>query len=482
VTRIPAIFTAIACLSLASCGGSGDGAGGGGASSQSGGGANGGGAPAGGGGAGHPDTCAGSKNQPGPLVDLAWPAASNVGHDAAEGDTVHFHWSGSHNVLQVATFDGQVPPTPTLGDAKWPGEISSGKKKNDGTFDWNLGDYECGYRPGIYFFVDEDNPPGGIVSVSYTVDGIHFGSRSCSALAGDYQGRHASFADRKGCTTYEVNNFQTEAHFDWVQPIFTAKQGDIVVYRWTGEHNVVQVHDVTQDKLVPGGVDSGPKTNCVGGPHYECVDGTGEFAFDTRDYHPGLIHISDACAMTCTGHTTGMNMEIDLRYPVPNDTPIPPKEGTCCAIDKSKGQHCRVVEITNANDGAQFDYNVPVGRGDLIRFSWAGTLDIFQSVPNPDGSPSATPKQGGAKMSGPVECIPGPKMSCLGQDASKATFVVDVDAEIKAGHAEQNAQNQYYFTFHANGENTPGFTSADTGTLIYVDGSIPFDPSPAPCP
>ncbi len=68
------------------------------------------------------------------------------------------------------------------------------------------------------------------------------------------------------------------------------------------------------------------------------------------------------------------------------------------------------------------------------------------------------------------------------RSASKATFVVDVDAAIKAGHAETNAQNQHYFTFHATGENTPGFTSADTGTLIYVDDSIPFDPTPAPCP
>ncbi len=305
VTRTPAILTAIACVSLASCGGSGGG-GDGGAGSPAGGGPNGGGSPAGGAGAAHPDACAGSTNQPGLLVDLAWPAASNVGHDAIEGNSVHFHWTGSHNVLQVATFDGQVPPTPTLGDAKWPGEITTGKQRNGGVFAWTVGDYECGYRPGIYFFVDEDNPQGGIVSVSYTVDGTHFGPRPCTALAGDYQGRHASFADRKGCTTYEVNNFQTEAHFDWVQPIFTAKQGDIVVYRWTGEHNVVQVHDVTQDALVPGGVHSGAKTNCVGGPHYECVDGSGEFAFDTTDYHPGLLHISDECAMTCTGHTTGM--------------------------------------------------------------------------------------------------------------------------------------------------------------------------------
>ena len=475
------IFATIAGVSFG-CGGNGnDGSG---APSGGGGVSAGGGAPAGsgGGGASHVEACTNKTNPSGPLVDLAWPAASNVGHDAVEGDTVHFHWTGSHNVLEVATFGGPVPPTSTFGDAKWPGEITSGKKTNGGSFDWNLGDYECGYRPGIYFFVDENDPQGGIVSVSYTVDGTHFGPRPCSVLADDYQGRHASFAGRKGCTTFEVNNFQTEAHFDWVQPIFTAKQGDVVVYRWTGEHNVVQVHDVTKDALIPGGVDSGPKTNCVGGQHYECVDGSGEFAFDTTDFHPGIVHISDACAMTCTGHTTGMNMEVDLRYPVPNDTPLPPKEGTCCAIDKSKGPKCRVVEITNANDGAQFDYNVPVGRGDLIRFSWAGTLDIFQSVPNGDGSPSATPKPGGAKMSGPVECVPGPKMSCLGGDAAKATFVVDVAAEIKAGHADQNAQNQYFFTFHADGENTPGFTSQDTGTLIYVDDSIPYDPSPTPCP
>jgi hypothetical protein len=267
---------ALVSLLLASCGHGGAGTGG-----------------AGGSGGAGVDVCTNADNPPGSLVDLTWPAASNVGHDATEGDTVHFHWSGSHDVLQVATFEGQEMPTPALGDAAWPGEITSGPKRADGFFDWNTGTFPCGYRPGLYFFVDEGNPQGGVVSVSLTVnDGSHFAPRPCSDLAnpGLYGGRHAMYADRPGCTVHEVNNFQTEAHFDWVSPIFTAKQGDLVVFRWTGEHNVVQVHDVTQDMPMNGGVDSGPKANCVGGPHYACVNGApslGEFVFDTADYHPG---------------------------------------------------------------------------------------------------------------------------------------------------------------------------------------------------
>jgi hypothetical protein len=388
----------------------------------------------------------------------------------------------------VAEFEGQAEPLAPLADAKWPGEIRSGDKVDGGSFDWNVGTFQCGYRPGLYFFADEDDPAGGVVAVSLTdTDASHYAPRPCSVLAeeGVYGGRYRDYADREGCTVFEVNNFQTETHFDWVQPIFTAKQGDLVVFRWTGTHNVVQVHDVTQDTLMPGGVDSGDKTNCVGGPRYSCVNGPpelGEFLFDTKGYRPGIIHISDECAQTCTGIPTGVNMEIDLRFPVPNNTPLPPVPGSCCAIDKSKGKDCRVVEIYNANDGAQLDYNVPVGRGDLVRFRWAGKLQIYQSIPNENGSPSKTPKPGGVAMAAPVECTPGPDMTCLEESTEEAQLVFDVDAQIKAGNIETDQLNNQWFDFFALGDNTPGFTSADSGTVLYIDKNIPYDPSPEPCP
>jgi hypothetical protein len=416
-------------------------------------------------------------------VDIAWPAASNVGHDALEGDTVRFHWTGLHDVVQVATFEGQVAPTGKYGDAAWPGEITSGAKQDGGTFDWNTGTFPCGYRPGIYFFVDEDNPQGGVVSVTLTThDASHYAPRPCSVLASPnvYGGRYASYADRGGCTVYEVNNFQTEAHFDWVQPVLTAVEGDLVVFRWTGLHNVVQVHDVTKDAPVAGGVNSGAKTNCVGGPAYACASGEGEYAFDTKDWRPGTVHISDECAMTCTGHTTGMNMEIDVRF-AGNKTPAP-VPGSCCAIDKAKGTACRVVDLYNANDGAQLDYNVPAGRGDLVRFRWAGTLRVYQSTPNADGSPSKTEKPGGVSMPAPIECTPGPSMSCLEGTADTAQFVVDVDKIVSAGGVESDPYGNQWLDFYAKGENTPGFTSADTGTIVYIDKSIPYDAHPAPCP
>ena len=311
--------------------------------------------------------CGGSA-PPGSTRDLAWPAASNVGHDGTEGDTFRFHWSGSHNVLQVATFDGQTSPTCQYSGAAWPLEIKSGGKQADGFFDWRVGIFPSGYRPGIYFFVDQDNPAGGIV----------------------YGGCYSQYAGRPGCTVYEVNNFQTPAHFDWVKPNFNAKQRDLILFRWTGIHDVVQVHDVTQDALGPGGVTRGGKTNCMGGPAYSCANGPpslGEYLIDTANYRPGNIHISDECAMTRTGHTTGMNMKYDLRFAVPTNTPVPPVAGSCCAINPTKGTACRVVEIYNANDGAQFDYNIPIGRGDLVRFRWAGKRQAHQSIPNSNGSP-----------------------------------------------------------------------------------------------
>ncbi|HEY4118381.1 MAG TPA: hypothetical protein VGM56_11015 [Byssovorax sp.] len=435
---------------------------------------------AGGGGLGPVVTCP-ADNAPGHLDDLPWPAASNTGNDASEGDTVRFRWSGAHSVVQAASFAGQDPPTSPFGDPMWPGEIASGPQTQSGELDWDTGTYPCGYRPGIYFFVDEGQATSGVVAVSLTVaEGAHYGDIPASDLARPdvYGGAYASFAGRDA-TVHEVNNFQTETHFDWYPPTLTAKQGDLVVFRWTGEHDVVQVHDAGQDTLFADGLTSGPKTNCVGGPHYTCVDGAGEFVFDTKDWHPGLVHISDMDAIQPSG--LGMNMEVDVRFDVPNDTPRAPVAGTCCAIDKSKGTACRVVEISNANDGAQLDYNVPVGRGDLVRFTWAGGLRIFQTTPNADGSPSQTQKQGGLAMPASLECIPGPSEGCLGL-AKPVEFVVDVDAAITAGLAEQNAQGQSYFDFYANGDAGSGFTSANTGTIVYVDGSIPFDPHPAACP
>jgi plastocyanin len=445
---------------------------------------------AGGAGGGGPgpgvDACPDAPNAPGPVLDLAWPAASNVGHDAAEGQTVHFHWSGSHNVLQVASFVGQAPPLGPLSDAGWPLEIKSGPKQENGAFDWHTGAFPCGYRPGIYFFVDEENPAGGVVSATLTVDEFnndHYKPRPCSELSDPlmYGGRYAEYASRPGCTVYEVNNFQTVAHFDWVPATFAAKQGDLVVFRWTSEHNVVQVHDVTKDTLVPGGITSGPKTNCVGGPHYLCANGPpslGELLIDTQTYRPGMIHLSDECAYTCTGSPTGMNMQFLLKRPVKPEPPVP---GSCCAINPAKGKECRVVEMYNDSDGLQFDYNVPVGRGDLVRFRWAGKLQVFQAV-DESGAPGKTPKPGGVGMSAPVECTPGPDWTCLEGTTGEAELVFDVDEAIKKGLFEEDAFGNRWFDFYGLGDNTPGYSSADTGTIVYLDNSVPYNPSPTPCP
>jgi hypothetical protein len=436
-----------------------------------------------------PDACADVVQQPGSITDIPWPAAMNVGHDSIAGQTVRFHWTGVHNVLQVATFEGQLPPTPKYGDAGWPEQIRSGDKQDGGVFEWHTGSYPCGYRPGIYFFVDQDDPAGGVVSVPVTVpefDNDHYEPRPCTVLTDPlvYGGRYAKYADRPGCTVFEVNNFQTVAHYDWVDPVILAKQGDLILFRWTGEHNIVQVHDVLQDELVPGGLTSGPKTNCVGGPNYSCANGPpelGEYLVDTTDHRPGIVHISDECAYKCTGHETGMNMQFDVRFPVPHNTPLPPVPGSCCAIDPTRGADCRVVEIYNGNDGAQLDYNVPIGAHDLVRFRWAGSLRIYQSLLDGNGAPTTTAKPGGIAMDTAVECIPGPNMTCLQGTTDQAQLVFDVAAELADNNFEPGKFGERFFAFAAEGENTPGFTSADSKTLLYVDDSVPYNPA-NPCP
>jgi hypothetical protein len=494
---LPVLLTATAaCSSKATNTSSAStGSGGSGASTGSSGGSGGsGGSTASGAGAVGPgtDPCTNTNNPPGTVVPLPWPAADNTGHDAVPGDTVSFTWSGTvaHNVLQVATFTGQTAPVPTLGDALWAGEITSGAKQNDGAFDWNVGTFSCGYRPGIYFFVDEDSPPGGIVSVSltdYDMDGSHYGPRPCSTLSDPsvYDARYASFATRAGCTVHEVNNFQTETHFDWVQPAFDVTRGDLMVFRWTGLHNIVQVHDVTEDMPVPGGIDSGPKTNCVGGPHYACVNGPaslGELAFDSATWRPGVIHISDQCAL-CNGSPTGMNMEFNLQRPRDaSGNPLPaPTAGTCCGLSKykSKGAGCRVVDIYNDGDGAQFNYQTAAAPTDIVRFRWAGSLNVFQVTPTAGGTPSTSALSGGAATPGSIECIPGPDDTCLGGNTAAAELIVDVAAQIAAGKFELTSSDTQVFYFHAVGENTPGYTSADTNAIVYVEGAAaPFTPCP----
>lgn len=440
--------------------------------------------------------CPGTDNPPGRVVEIAWPSRSNV-HFAKEGDTVRFVWNDGkpHNVLQVKNFEGQDPPVAPYGDAQWPLQIASGPKTVQGSFDWNTGTSPCGYRPGIYFFVDEGNPAGGIVSIALTTrenPSPQYVPKPCSALANPlhYNGRYAAYASRENCTLFEVNNFTTVAHYDWVEPTFAAKQGDLVLFRWTGLHNVVQVHNVNEDTLLPGGLASGPRTNCAGGPNYSCVNGPyhlGEFLIDTTQYRPGMIHLSDGCAYGCSDcpwecrgpdHVpTGTNMQFLLSRAETG----PSTDGACCAIDPSKGRKCRVVEFYNDAEGMQFEYNVPVNRGDLVRMRWAGELKIVQTTPGANGAPSRNPKPGGLAMDAPVECVPGPNWSCLGENTAQAELVLDVDKAIREGKAERFEHGQNYFTFHAFGENTDGYSSQDSDILLYVARGEPYSDNP-PCP
>jgi hypothetical protein len=442
--------------------------------------------------------CTGVTNAAGTVLDFPWmPGISNVSNDVVEGATIHFHWTGTYDVLEVATFGGQTPPLSPFADAMWPTEVTSGPKTAGGTFDWNVGTYPCGYRPGLYYFVSQDDPTIGPISVSLTVpangqdNNAHYAPVACSTLADAnvYGGRYAAYATRT-CTVYEVNNFQTEAHYDWVPAIFTAHQGDLVLFRWTDTHNAIQVHDVLQDTPIPGGFRSGDKSNCVGGPNYSCTNGepaVGESLFDTTNWRPGILHISDEDAYQCPPpHTacTGMNMEVDLRFNVPSTSPIV-TPGGCCAIDPTKGQACNLIDVYNDHDGAQFDYNFGVNRGDLVRMRWAGSIRIYETLAvNAQTNDAPDPNQpmpNGLAMPDAIECVPGPNMSCLGGDAATADFIVDVDKAITNGQFLTEPYNQKYFDFEAIGENTPGDTSANSGIHFYVNQDSDYATNPA-CP
>jgi hypothetical protein len=129
----------------------------------------------------------------------------------------------------------------------------------------------------------------------------------------------------------------------------------------------------------------------------------------------------------------------------------------------------------------QFDYNVPVHRGDLVRMRWGGSIRIVQTTPAADGSPTKNPRAGGLAMPAPVECIPGPNWTCLGGNAAEAELILDVDKAISAGPVETNGQGQKFFTFFAFGENTDGQSSQDSGILLYVADDSAYAPNPA-CP
>lgn len=433
--------------------------------------------------------CDGVTNARGPVIDMAWPSPSNVGHDGAEGSSLHFHWSaGSHDVVQVASWKDFWHPDASTADPGFPRELSSGPKAASGDLYLDYGAFGCGYRPGIYFFVDSGNDQGGIVSAGMTVTpdpssqtAAYYAPRPCSALSDPsvYGGRYAAYASRPGCTVFEVNNFQTAAHYDWMPPTFMkeqAKQGDLVLFRWTGFHNVVQVHDPSQDTLVSGGITSGPKKECVGGPHYSCANGPpiqGEYLIDTAGYRPGILHFSDESAIrdpstqACWNPgCTGMNQQFQLGR-APAADPI-----KCCDLPGSSGkysQKCRVVEVYNDGTGSQWSpYQIAAGGNDVVRFRWAGSIQLYQV----DGN--GQPKAGGFAMAASVECTPGPRMSCL--EGSTAEFLFDVAAGLASGVYEKNGPN-ITWPVQAKGD---GVTSSDSGAIIYPTSQT--DPTDPKCP
>ncbi len=103
----------------------------------------------------------------------------------------------------------------------------------------NVGAFPCGYRPGIYFFVDEDSPAGGIVSVDFTVDpSLSTTRRRRAAFSDPSLLRRALRGLARGADAVRCTRSTTSRRrrtFDWVLPIFRgAARAIVVVFRWTG--------------------------------------------------------------------------------------------------------------------------------------------------------------------------------------------------------------------------------------------------------
>jgi hypothetical protein len=116
---------------------------------------------------------------------------------------------------------------------------------------------------------------------------------------------------------------------------------------------------------------------------------------------------------------------------------------------------------------------------------WAGSIRIYETLavnaatndaPDPD-----QPMPNGLAMPSAIECVPGPNMSCLGGDEATAQFIVDVDKAIANGQYLTEPYSQKYFDFQAIGENTPGYTSQNSGIHFYVNQDSDYAPNPA-CP
>jgi len=64
-------------------------------------------------------------------------------------------------VVQITSWLDYWHPSPTMTDPGFPNGFTSGAKSDSDDLYLNFGAFSCGYRPGIYFFVDENNPTGG---------------------------------------------------------------------------------------------------------------------------------------------------------------------------------------------------------------------------------------------------------------------------------------------------------------------------------
>jgi hypothetical protein len=222
---------------------------------------------------------------------------------------------------------------------------------------------------------------------------------------------------------------------------------------------------------------------------------------DTSNYRPGMVHLSDQCAYSACDKCqtfcdstkepnfamyTGTAHLLFIQRPV---RPTPPVAGGCCALDRTKGQACRLVDLYNDNDGVQFDTGlgggITVNRGDLVRFRWAGSLKIVQTTATTTttGVASQNPMPGGVAMPSAVECVPGPGWTCLGGNTDQAQLVFDVDKAMQASLFQTFSYGGDFFDFYAFADNSndPYNTTQSSAILLPVGQSTGYADNPA-CP
>jgi len=253
-------------------------------------------------------------------------------------------------------------------------------------------------------------------------------------------------------------------------------QGDYFLFEYSGTRNWVQVDDVDNTSYTPGGIYSNPKTPvatwyCVPGANMECVNGPpdkGQFFWNTSNWRPGIYHFSDENAPLSGGYGTPALIELRARSPV--------YQRSCCELTPVFGTDCTLWDVNNWSGpqpgacGTQcwVPYITSARQWDIVRFSWSGTHNVFQSTSSND-APTGVPVAGGLSSGSMVYCRPGAAYKCIQGVNSTSQFIWEV---------KNSAATSWFFY-------SLGNTSRDDsnmGAIVSVSSRAQPNAALKPCP